>query len=168
MAKKRAATTFDAIGKRLLELGFSYSYKRVLGGSYHAYAFQFPCFRNPVNVYLEGGRSGVHPAQLEAVELLLGARGYVLNDDAIRITYGGFVEWCRMHNNAPDGWRPSMRWAKEHFGVGTVHISAPHPKARGTIAPQIELEVYRFEYDDHPTDLSFIWTGRGWMGTVVS
>lgn len=158
MAKRRLPATFDAGGERLVELGLSYT-----DTGWYADSLRFRCLRDPVIVTLDGGPSGIHPSQLEAIELLAGERSYDVYNQMIGAVYDAIVEWCRDH--APDQRVPSMRWVREHARASEVNFPAPGQRARGTIPPQFGLFAVRDGNDEHPIYLYFIWTGEGWMGS---
>jgi hypothetical protein len=158
VAKRRRHATFDAGGERLLELGLSYT-----ASGWHAEALQFRCFRNPVTVSLAGGRSGIHPAQLEALERVVAERTYALNDMAIRAAYDEVADW---YSRYAVGKRcPSKRWVGVHTRVGEIYFPAPSKKARGTLPPQFGLFASHSPDDGHAVHVYCIWTGEGWLGT---
>ena len=158
MAKRRNRTQFDASGERLVELGFSYT-----ATGWYAEALQLRCFRNPVIASLDGGRSGIHPAQLEAIERLAAERTYALNDMAISAVYDETADWYRRY--APNERCPSKRWVRENTRVGEINVPTPGRNARGTVPPQFGLFASRCQDDDHPIHVYFIWTGEGWLGS---
>lgn len=152
MSSKQSQPQFDEGGKRLLELGLSFTPPRLYTGF-----IQLRCFRDPVTISLEAGPADVPKSQVEAVERLFAEQSRKVERVALRVVYDALKAWYQRQTG--NSRHPTLRWVQDNVQIGEIYFPPPTKK---NLRPLFGLFAYRGKDDEHPANVVFAWTGTGW------